>query len=230
MKHAEFDDYAAGYEAGMENAAKRIAGASPVDFLRPKIDLLRAVIDPIPAGAGVLDFGCGTGEFLALIRERWPELQLEGCDLSQGMLDEAHGRGKLAEVALWKYDGGELPCERYDVITAVCVFHHIPPDEWVVIARHIRGALKPGGKFVLIEHNPWNPVTSWVVARTPIDENAVMLSIPTAKWIFKEAGFKICLVRNFMFAPPRFRVLHGVERMLGGVPFGGQYFLVASAV
>jgi len=222
---AEFDGYADHYGAGMENPAKRLAGASPEDFLKPKIDLLAGLIDNLPESASLLDFGCGTGGFAALIQSRWPSLGVEGCDLSEGMLDEAVRRGTT--LNLWKYDGRDLPFERYDLVTAVCVFHHICPSEWVVVANRIRKALKPGGRFVLIEHNPWNPVTSWVVAHTAIDANAVLLSANTARRIFREAGLRTIQVQNFLFFPPRLVWLRPVDRALGGVPLGGQYFLVA---
>ena len=37
------------------------------------------------------------------------------------------------------------------------------------------GVLKPGGRLYVFEHNPRNPLVRYVIARTPIDENAILL-------------------------------------------------------
>ena len=35
--------------------------------------------------------------------------------------------------------------------------------------------LRPKGRIYIFEHNPFNPVTRWVVKHTAIDRNAVLL-------------------------------------------------------
>ena len=36
--------------------------------------------------------------------------------------------------------------------------------------------VKHGGRVVVFEHNPLNPITRFVVSRTPIDRNAIALA------------------------------------------------------
>jgi SAM-dependent methyltransferase len=231
MSKAEFDKFADHYDGGMDNAAKRWAGTSVKDFLLPKADLLLRRYDEAGVNASTrpryLDFGCGTGDFLALIHEKKPEWEIEGCDVSSEMIAEGMRRWPVVreKKCLWLSNQKEFPRQAYDLITAVCVFLHIPPAEWVSWVGRLREALRPGGKLFLIEHNPWNPVTNWIVAHTKIDENANLLSIPGAKKVFSAAQLKIRRVDNFLFFPPRWNFTGGLERWCSAIPLGGQYMV-----
>jgi len=46
-----------------------------------------------------------------------------------------------------------------------------------------------GGHVVVFEHNPLNPVTRFVVARTPIDPNAILLRAAEVMRGLSGAGF-----------------------------------------
>ena len=232
---AEFDRYSPGYDAGMADPVKRALGADARAFLEPKLDLILTELrrrgrDPA-APLQHLDFGCGAGDFLQLVGGRMPAGRSEGCDVSAGMLAEAARRwpGLPARSPLWLIDPARFPSGRYDLVTAICVFHHIPPAEWLDCFRRVRAALRPGGLFCLIEHNPWNPVTRWVVSRAAIDEHAVLLSPQRSRRLMAAAGFGGLATRHFLFLPPRWRRLAAVERAVRWLPAGGQYCLAALA-
>jgi hypothetical protein len=50
--------------------------------------------------------------------------------------------------------------------------------------------LRPGGSFVIFEHNKLNPLIRWIVARIPLDRNAVLLTGWRAQKLVRKAGFR----------------------------------------
>ena len=155
----------------------------------------------------------------------------QGCDISAKMLDEA--------VRIWDRSQPiprlhhtapghwPFPPASFEVISACCVFHHISPSEWLDTACTLFRTLRPGGRLFIFEHNPWNPLTRWMVSRCPIDENAILLSANRCTSLLKEAGFEEIRRKFLLFLPPRFRRVWKYERLLGRVPLGGQYVVVA---
>lgn len=98
--------------------------------------------------ANILDVGCGTGlSGLALNQSGFKNI--DGCDLSQGMLDKAAG----LEIyhRLFACDLNQPPLDvadvHYDALTAVGVFSfgHIHPDAVDELLR----ITKPGGTIII---------------------------------------------------------------------------------
>jgi hypothetical protein len=83
--------------------------------------------------------------------------------------------------------------------------------------------LKAGGRCYVFEHNPYNPVTRWVVARTPIDRQAILLSSREVRAGLAAAGMRRIRVEHLMFFPPKWRWAQPLEQALRWLPFGGQY-------
>jgi SAM-dependent methyltransferase len=232
---SEFDRHAPNYSAGFDDPLKHAVGADARAFLRPKLSLLRRVAARRLAAPGAalsyLDYGCGTGDFLALVREAGLPWRAEGCDVSAGMLAEAVRRWPELSpaVPLWAIGSGAFPENRYDLITAICVFHHIPPAEWTGTFTRLRRALRPGGILCLFEHNPWNPVTRWMVRRTRIDADAILLSPSTSRRQLGAAGFPAVDLTHFLFVPPRWPAVARCETVLQWLPLGGQYLATVAA-
>jgi SAM-dependent methyltransferase len=233
----DFDAFARDYSAGMEDPIKVALGKSAAAFLLAKTRLLGRSLKRHPqfapgnAAVRMLDFGCGTGDFLALMADQGFRWLMQGCDVSKGILAEAKRRHPELGLAgkLWLCDPDQFTPSDYDIITAVCVFHHIPSGEWQAWFSRLRSALRPGGLFFLFEHNPWNPLTRWIVSRTPIDRNSALLSPPTARRKMMAAGFSVEHARYLLFFPPRFQTLQRLDHFFSWTPFGGQYCLTGEA-
>lgn len=226
MKNAEFDHYARGYEAGMENPLKQMAGSTAEDFLLPKVQILHGLLAPTQGTPRILDFGCGTGEMLNLLKQTRPEWELAGCDLSQEMLAEARQRHASLQTQVDLADPDHFldGPGRFDAVYASCVFHHIAPPEWVATLKRIKRLLVVGGRVVIFEHNPWNPATRWVVAHTAIDQNAILLSLNTAKALLHKSDYCVGESGFFLFGPPKWRVIRALDSLISWLPVGGQYF------
>jgi SAM-dependent methyltransferase len=225
----EFDSYSDGYDAGMDVFLKRISGENQVQFLLPKLRVVQQLFPNAEGELQILDFGCGTGDFTSLLAQSYPWAKIHGSDVSAGMLEQAKNLYPGLHEQFFHISPGmetkTLGQGIYDLVVAVCVFHHIPPADWQSSMESIRDLLKPGGSFLLIEHNPWNPGTRWIVSRAAIDKNAVLLSIPTASRHMDAAGLQAKSCHNFLFLPPRISISRQVDKVLARVPFGGQYAL-----
>jgi SAM-dependent methyltransferase len=225
----EFDSYSEGYDAGMDVFLKRISGETQVQFLLPKLQVIKKLFPSTEEKLKILDFGCGTGDFTALLAQTYPHSLIHGSDISCGMLEQARKLFPDLRNHFFHFEPGQestiLGAGVYDLVVAVCVFHHIPPSEWLKSMESIRNLLNPKGSFLLVEHNPWNPGTRWIVSRAAIDKNAVLLSIPTASRQMKAAGMHIKECHNILFFPPRIPFSALVDKWLRKIPLGGQYAL-----
>ena len=230
---AEFDRYSENYSAGMEHPLKRLLGATAEAFLEPKVRwLLRQLSGPLkPSGrpledCRLLDFGCGTGLFLETLYAAGFTGRARGCDISAGMLAEAGRRTlpsalagfDLVEHLRWPYDDAS-----FDAVTICAVLHHVDPSERDRLFEQARRVLKPGGYLFVFEHNPFNPVTRLVVAQTPIDQNAILLTPREVRQRLRRSDLACVSTRYTMFAPPRLPGIERCEWLLGWLPLGGQY-------
>ena len=119
----------------------------------------------------MLDIGCGAGNYTLKLLERLPELNVTLVDLSRPMLDRALQRiseATTANVTTIQADIRKLRLgeERFDIILAAAVFHHLRTDaEWHDVFAKCYAALRPGGSLWisdLIEHsNPAVQALMW---------------------------------------------------------------------
>lgn len=232
---AEFDDYAVGYDAGMENALKAKLGNSADDFIQVKLNWFCRRFSNIPWQSEVrlLDFGCGAGALLMKMAEQGWTFQKAGCDISSDMLEQAKERwdGNLAEAPHWSLQENSATAFEdgsFDFVVISAVLHHIPPEERDATLSEIWRVLASGGTIIVFEHNPHNPVTRYVVANTPIDANAVLLSPRETKNRLIRASFEPPNTDFIMFAPPKMKNLSKIDRYLGWLPLGAQYAMWAS--
>jgi len=226
---AEFDQYAAGYSAGMENPLKKLAGNSAGDFIDVKVRWLlnyESRLGKARASTRLLDFGCGTGLFLKRLRHLGFAGRLRGCDVAAEMIAEASRTWTVGPPpSLDHFTPPRLPYPdcRFDVVVACAVLHHVPPAEREAVYREIARVLAPGGRFYVFEHNPLNPLTQCVVRHTPIDRHAVLLMPGEVKRGMTRSILVRRRSRALMFFPPRWRALSSLEHWLRWLPLGGQY-------
>lgn len=107
-----------------------------------------------PAGARVLEAGCGTGCQTARLAQANPQARFLSVDVSAASLDVARravaARG-LSNVTLRQADMLRLAQgpERFDHVFVCFVLEHLPDPHGALCA--LRGLLKPGGGITVIE-------------------------------------------------------------------------------
>jgi len=99
---------------------------------------------PPPAGARLLEIGCGTGHNLAMLGQFGPVDGLELDDQARAIAETRLGR-RVMSSPLPELSG--VPERHYDLIGAFDVIEHIDDDEAALASIATR--LKPGGKFVM---------------------------------------------------------------------------------
>ncbi len=145
-----------------------------------------------------------------------------GTDVSMESLREASTRFDGLSARFLALDGFK---PEGDLDLAFCngVFHHILPDARMAAMQVIFAALRPGGYFAFWENNPWNPGTRWLMSRTPIDRDAIMLSPPAARKLLQSAGFRVLFVDSLFYFPRSLGWFKPLEKVLVRLPLGGQY-------
>lgn len=140
--------YANAYRADYQLA---FAGGPPRHHLKRsareaefRTQLLASKLVP---GARVLDFGSGSGEFLAAVRQR-------GCEaigVEPGRDYAAFARSQYGVDVLDDAEGSRFPSGHFDVITTHHVFEHLrdPAD----VAARLAGWLKPDGLLYIAVPN-----------------------------------------------------------------------------
>lgn len=229
MDRSEFDKFADEYRQ-MHKSNIRASGEDPEFFARYKIDDLSQATQRIGLGSrlNILDFGSGIGNSLPFMRNNFPESEITALDVSKKSLDVARERfGDIADYI--HFDGLTIPHrdEQFDVAFTACVFHHIPADEHVHMLREIHRTLKPGGLFMIFEHNPYNPLTLQAVRSCVFDENAVLINARTLKDRLSQAGFDSGKLSYRIFFPGPLSFLRRLEPFLQWLPIGAQYSLAA---
>jgi SAM-dependent methyltransferase len=219
---SEFDQYAKDYKDLLKDPLReKFAGDSNFFHLRKWI-LLRDFFRRrgiATAEASWLDLGCGKGELLSLGRESFS--YVAGCDLSVEMMQACEGleiRQQQDPRAL------PFPDASFDLVTAVCVYHHVELEDRSAITAEVRRVLKPGGTFAIIEHNPYNPVTQIIVKRAPIDANARLLNAGLTRSLLRSAGLRPIQTTYFLYFPEKlYQSLRIFESLAASIPLGGQY-------
>jgi ubiquinone/menaquinone biosynthesis C-methylase UbiE len=133
-------------------------------------DVLATVRGPVET---VLDFGCGQGSWIAMLRETFPGAELVGIDISRRAIEMAQRR--FPRESFRSFDGGDVPFddESFDLVFSYHVLEHVldierTASEMVRVARRGRYicAVFPAGNPDSLEHRlvrlakrGWDPAT-----------------------------------------------------------------------
>jgi ubiquinone/menaquinone biosynthesis C-methylase UbiE len=102
----------------------------------------------------LLDVACGTGRFLAMLKQNYPRLPVAGVDLSAPYLRHAE-----RDLAAWSWvelvEGAAerlpFPDHTFDVVTCIYLFHELPGRVRRQAAAEMARVLKPGGRAVFVD-------------------------------------------------------------------------------
>ena len=205
-------------------ASISFSGAGLDLFTRIKADLLLELASThvgAPGDLAFLDVGCGPGETDSFLAGRVGSLT--GVDVSRGMVERARRRNPWAEYRDYRpsepipYDDGS-----YDVCFAICVLHHVPPDQRPGLVAEMERLCRPGGLLLLLEHNPLNPLTRKAVRDCEFDRGVELLSRRAVTSLLEGVGL-VPRGRYIEFFPRDSELLRRIEARLGWLPLGAQY-------
>jgi len=116
----------------------------------------------------------------------------------------------------------------YDVIVLSNVLHHVKPVDRELLICKAGSRLAIGGKLVIFEHNPINPLTRWAVSQCPFDEDVTLLPNRETGGYFGQSELVLLWREFIVFFPRWLKWLRSFEPFLSWCPLGAQYVVVAS--
>src|ERR1051325_4767295 len=128
------------------------------------LDILRR--SAVPMGR-VLEIGCGFGRITRLLAEAWPGAEIMALDLSADQLANARrycaGHSRVHFEPYDFYSEAPFPGTDYDVVIAIEVFLHHPPDVVVGLFRKLAAISSHLVNIDWSEDWPWpTPEHVWV--------------------------------------------------------------------
>lgn len=219
----DFDKYTDNYNELLREGTQFFSSSEEY-FARYKVDLVRSMVTgPVRR---VLEYGCGIGRNIPYLQQAFPGAEVVGTDISEASLSIAATENPKARFEVERAD---MDIGKFDLVFVAGVFHHIPPAERLGATRELARRIEPGGQICVFEHNPYNPVTRRIVDSCPYDADAVLLKPRELRNLFQESGAKVIGCSYCLFIPPSLSWLSPVEKHLGWLPLGGQYWLMAGA-
>ena len=115
----------------------------------------------VPQARQVLDIGCGAGNYTLKLLQELPGLDVSLVDISAPMLARAVERIRTVtggKIETFQEDIRDLDLgnDRFDVILAAQVFHHLRGEaDWQAVFARCYAALRPGGVLFisdLVDH------------------------------------------------------------------------------
>lgn len=228
---SEFDKFARDYESILSESISAY-GFSPSYFDEYKIrEAYKFVKSEGLENKQIkfLNFGCGTGRSEKFIRKYFKKSIIFSIDVSEKSIEIARENNRELDNMVFKsFDGYQIPFEdRFDIIFAANVFHHIAHEEHPVVLKRIYQNLNENGFLFIFEHNPLNPVTVRIVKSCELDRDAKLLSPFYTNRILSQNGFGWRRLRFMLFFPKYLKFLLPLEKYMGKIPFGAQYYFAA---
>lgn len=170
---------------------------------RPFICPFDRLLDYVPAGATVMDVGCGSGLFLGVLAARGYISSGVGFDASASAIKSANMMAErimssgmsTAKLKFEKIDAtGKWPEGSFEVVAIVDVMHHVPPRAQKNVLDLATDRVKPGGVLLykdMTDHPMWralaNRLHDLLLARQWINYVPVKM---VENWA-KERGLKL---------------------------------------
>ncbi len=220
----DFDKYTDNYNELLREGTQFFSSSEEY-FARYKVELV-ANFETKSSPRRILEYGCGIGRNVPYLQHAFPQAEVIGTDISAASLEQARHDYPSAR---FEVESADLDIGTFDLIFIAGVFHHIPVAEREGAARSIANRLAPGGSVYVFEHNPYNPVTRRIVNNCPYDADAVLLKPRELKKLMANAGLSSTGNGYCLFIPPSFSRLAVLEKYMGWLPLGGQYWVGAKA-
>ena len=193
--------------------------------LRNHFDVLSELV-PL-SGKVALDVGCGEGRFSRLMAGAGA--RVTGIEPGPQQIRRALAQPNVAGETYLEGSAESLQMATgsVDLVMFFNSLHHVPVAERPAVYAELGRVLKPGGRLYVFEHNPRNPLVRYVIARTPIDQNAILLDETEVRHGLLDAARYDLDTDYLMFMPPGMAFLRPVDRLLTWLPLGAQYVVVA---
>ena len=147
----------------------------------------------IQPGMAVVDLGCGPGYFTAAIGRQAASGRIIGLDLDPAMLAQAKVACKKMTNCAWQL-GDAMELSRLipapvDYVLIANTFHGVPDKTG--LAREVAAALKPGGRFTIVNWYPKPREETTVLDKPRGPSTELRMSPEQTRAAVEPAGFKL---------------------------------------
>ncbi len=114
---------------------------------------LAAALEPPEDGKvlRILDLACGPGQLTLALKERFPDAEVWGLDISAPMVRYAHMRavesGQEMHFVQALAEKTDFPDDYFDLVASYIVFHETPVEITRSIVKEVGRITRPGGVF-----------------------------------------------------------------------------------
>ncbi|MDQ3238906.1 MAG: class I SAM-dependent methyltransferase [bacterium] len=168
-------------------------------YLNATTDKVVAMANIAP-GSKILDLGCGTGELLFKLAQKYPaNVEFVGIDISEEMLKQAKSKlDSFKSVSLHSGDIEQVsyPDEYFDLIVSIGVMHYIQNPK--IMTKEAFRVLKREGSYMLIDMAQESLTTKIFSFLRRIESGAKQFySLNSISELLSSQGFKICFSELF---------------------------------
>lgn len=151
-----------------------------------------------------------------------PEKQIDGFDVSEKSLERVGPVLRSQGVFTSRAQGLE---NDYEIVVLANVLHHVKTEQRRDVISEAASHVGPGGRMVIFEHNPLNPLTRRAVSLCPFDEGVVLLSSGEVRALCASVLRAPC-TDYIVFFPRWLAWLRPLERFLEWCPAGAQHVTI----
>jgi ubiquinone/menaquinone biosynthesis C-methylase UbiE len=117
---------------------------------------LAFISDYVKDGDRILDYGCGNGRLLEILKDK--NIEYIGLDISQKLIDLAKAKYPERVESFFKISSLSslaFPDDFFNRIISVAVFHHFPEKYAKEMAKELFRITKPDGTLIVTVWNLW---------------------------------------------------------------------------
>jgi SAM-dependent methyltransferase len=217
-KKINFDQYSNDYKHYINDSIDKF-DKNLSYYHQSKIEITknRAIRNP----KNILDFGCGVGTMIPYMKKKFKKSKIYAFDESKDSLKFLKKRYPF--VSCLKKINGNI---KFDLIFLSGVIHHIDRSIRKRILKKIYLSLKPKGKLIIFEHNPYNPLTNIVVKNCEFDRDAQLIKRKELINICENVSFVVDDSAYVYFFPTSMKKFKVLEKYLEWFFLGAQYFCI----